>query len=102
MSRWNGLGILALVCGVGMLIGAGTYVFGGIVTYVGLHIMVSTIPLLRWMVYHFGKLIDVCLFVFTFYMALTTGVTIGVSLIITSLGFTILLRPWIRDTYHIK
>lgn len=100
MNKSIGLFALGFLILLGMIFAPGITI-SGVISYVGLHFLVATVKPLKFLVYHFGGLIDVMLMAFTLFMAVTGGFMISMSMIIMSLGYTTMLRPWVRDTYKL-
>jgi hypothetical protein len=98
----KGVAIYAGICVLGLCFGAAmaTYIFSGLITLAAFFVLVNTVPPLKWLVYYFGGLIDVLMYGFTLYAMFTTGITAGMAMTVASAGYTLILRPYIRDTYR--
>lgn len=100
----NGYLIFAIVACAGFMFGAALveYLFGGILMMVGFYGLAMYVPLIDWIVYHFGRLVDLAFYAFTIYATMTMGVTIAMSLTVFSLGYTFVLVPYLQQTYHLR
>ena len=96
-----GFVVIILVCvfAGGILL---TSAIGGIITLAGLVLVIESIRPLKSFIYHFCKLFDICLLVFTIWLTINKGVTIALSLTIAGVGYTMFYAPWLRTTYKFK
>jgi hypothetical protein len=82
---------LAVIGGASIGIGAaiGTYVVVGALSLAGVIYVIETNKYIKYAVTKTNKVIDVLILIASIFGAMTLGVTVGVSLVITGIGFTI-------------
>lgn len=96
--------IFVAICVLAFMFGShmAMFCFGGIVTLVGFYALCEFIPFLKWIIYHWGRLVDVIFFGFTFYATMNYGVTISMSLMFASIGYTLVYVPYVRKTWPLR
>lgn len=87
--------VFAMVIG-GNIIG---YAFTGFITLLSFVFLCESIPPLKWFVAKTNSLVDIALFGFAVYAKVSLGVTIGMALLFTGVGYTLLYAPYVRETY---
>lgn len=93
---YAGMLVFALIIG-GNIIG---YAFTGLVTLLSFVFLCESIPVLKWFVAKTNTLVDIGIFCFAVYAKVSLGVTIGMALLFTGIGYTLLYAPYVRDTYN--
>ena len=96
--------VFIVICAVGLLSGGimAECTFGGIITLAGFYFIMEFVRPLKWIIYHYGRLLDIILFFFTIYATVSRGVTIALSLTIAAIGYTTVLVPYVKQTYYLK
>jgi hypothetical protein len=98
LSLAAGAVLFGLVVVVGLYIGAAiaSYVFLGVLTLLGMVVVIESIKPLKWLVRKSNRVIDLVILGLTIYAGLSLGPTIAASLTVAGLGFTLVYVPWIR------
>lgn len=76
--------------------------FFGIISLVGLIILIESIPPLRWILARTSKLFDILLFVFTIMATVSYGLNIAASLTVMGVGYTLVYAPYLRENKNSK
>lgn len=92
---YAGMLVFAMFIG-GNIIG---YAFTGLVTLLSFIFLCESIPALKWFVAKTNALCDIAIFCFAVYAKVALGVTIGMALLFTGVGYTLLYAPYVRETY---
>lgn len=92
---YAGMLVFAMFIG-GNIIG---YAFTGLVTLLSFIFLCESIPALKWFVAKTNALVDIAIFCFAVYAKVSLGVTIGMALLFTGVGYTLLYAPYVRETY---
>lgn len=85
--------ILAFMIGSYIL----TATFFGIITLVGLIVLIESIPPFKWIASRTTRVLDVVLFVFTILATMSYGLNIAASLTVAGLGYTLVYAPYLRE-----
>lgn len=75
------------------------YIICGILALGLIIILSELISLIKWFIAKTGGLADVLLFAFSMYLMFSKSTDLGFTLSYTSLGFTLLYSPYVRETY---
>lgn len=87
--------IIALAFQVGSYILAAT--FFGLISLVGLIILIESIPPLKWILSRTTKIFDMMLFLFTILATISYGLNIAASLTVAGVGYTLVYAPYLRE-----
>lgn len=96
--------IFVAVCLIGLFFGAkmAEYVFGGLIILLGLYMLITFVPFLEWMVYKYGRLMDLIIYGFSVYSVMHYGVSLAMSIGIAALGYSMVIVPYVKATYPLK
>ena len=75
-----------------------TATFFGIISLIGLVVMIEAIPPLKWLMSRTTRVVDICIFIFTILATMNYGLNISASLTIMGLGYTLVYAPRLRET----
>lgn len=71
--------------------------FFGLISLVGMIILIESIPPLKWLLARTSKVFDIILFLFTIMATINYGLNIAASLTIAGVGYTLVYAPWLRE-----
>lgn len=74
-----------------------TAAFFGLISLVGLVVLIESIPPLRWVLSRTSQFVDVVIFVFTIIATMSYGLNIAASLTVLGLGYTLIYAPYLRE-----
>lgn len=94
-------GAIAFVVLVMLAFQVGSYIltatFFGLLSLIGLIVLVESIRPLRWILSRTSKIFDAMLFIFTILATVGYGLNIAASLTVAGLGYTLVYGPWLRE-----
>ena len=79
-----------------------TSVFFGVLTLVGLVVLIESIPPLKWLLSKTSRVLDVAIFVFTIAAMASYGLNITAALTVAGVGYTLVYAPYLREQAIIK
>ena len=79
-----------------------TATFFGIITLVGLVVLIESIPPLKWLMSRTSKIIDVLIFLFTIAAMASYGLNITAALTVAGVGYTLIYAPYLREQTIVK
>ena len=99
ISKRRGIYIYILLTLGGVSIGTvvATYVFFGVITLLGLIVLIESNRYVKFCIYKSNYIIDLMIFIFTIYATISLGITITASLTYAGLGYTLVYAPLIRS-----
>ncbi len=74
-----------------------TATFFGLISLVGLIVLIESIPPLKWLLSRTSKVLDACLFIFTILATINYGLNIAAALTVTGVGYTLVYAPYLRE-----
>lgn len=94
-------GAVAFIIIIVMAFLIGSYIltatFFGVVTLVGLIVVVESIGPLKWLVTKSSKLVDIIIFIFTIIAMASYGLNITAGLTVAGVGYTLVYAPYLRE-----
>lgn len=101
-NRTNNLFIYIGMFVIAMFIGGNIigYAFTGLITLLSFIFLCESIKPLKWFISKTNALVDIAIFCFAVYAKVALGVTIGMALLFTGIGYTLLYAPYVRETYN--
>jgi len=90
------VGAVALVMLVSFSASMATYVFSGVLMFVGLVVLTESIGLLKWLFRRTGNLIDMLIFGVSIYAMSSYGVTVTIALSVAGLLFSVYYKPILK------
>jgi hypothetical protein len=79
-----------------------TATFFGIITLVGLIVLIESIGPLKWLLSRSSRIFDLILFGFTILATMSYGLNIAASLTVAGLGYTLVYAPYLREQLMLK
>lgn len=79
-----------------------TATFFGMLTLIGLIVLVESIGPLKWLLSRTNKAFDIILFVFTILATMNYGLNIAASLTVAGMGYTMVYAPYLREQLQAK
>lgn len=79
-----------------------TSVFFGVLTLVGLVVLIESIPPLKWLLSKTSRVLDVAIFIFTIAAMASYGLNITAALTVAGVGYTLVYAPYLREQAIIK
>lgn len=100
-------GLIIFIVLIIMAFAIGSYIltatFFGVLSLVGLIVLIESIPPLKWLVSRSSRVIDIIIFMFTIFATMSYGLNIAASLTVAGLGYTLVYAPHLReDMLHKK
>jgi|GEM_PF-4181434 len=74
-----------------------TATFFGVLTLIGLVVLIESIGPLRWLVSKSSRIIDVVIFSFTVLAMAQYGLNVSAALTVAGVGFTLVYAPYLRE-----
>lgn len=74
-----------------------TATFFGLMSLIGLIVLIESIQPLKWVLSRTSKVLDACLFIFTILATINYGLNIAIALTVTGVGYTLVYAPWLRE-----
>jgi len=78
------------------------WAFTGVVTLLSFVFLCEAVPALKWVVAKTSHILDIAMFCFAIYSKVHFGVSVTMSLLFATIGFTLIYAPWVRKTYGRK
>lgn len=72
-------------------------VFFGVISLIGLIVLIESIKPLKWLLSRSSKMVDVIIFIFTILATMSYGLTVAASLTIVGLGYSLFYGPYLRE-----
>lgn len=100
----KGLLIFSVIIVLAFMVGSYilTATFFGLISLVGLIILIESIQPLKWLLSRTSKIVDMCLFIFTILATINYGLNIAAALTVMGVGYTLVYAPWLREQLQEK
>ena len=94
-------GALVFIVVIIMAFAIGSYIltatFFGVLTLLGLIVLIESMPPFKWLVERSTTIIDAVIFIFTIMATMNYGLNIAASLTVAGLGYTLVYAPKLRE-----
>jgi hypothetical protein len=71
--------------------------FFGLISLVGLIVLIESIPPLKWVMERTSKVVDIVIFIFTIMATVSYGLNIAASLTVAGVGYTLVYAPYLKE-----